>query len=154
MASYSTITAALALGVDRKRLENLLLRCRIPGTSRGRQGRARRLSRASLLALAAVVRLQEELGIPASQAAELVASGLLSTDALGSDPDRVIPGRRIEPGDGGTTAAATLRRGPFTLSVDVAHLDRELTAALAEAIEVSPRPRRGRPAGTSRGRNG
>lgn len=154
MASYSTITAALALGVDRKRLENLLLRCRIPGTSRGRQGRARRLSRASLLALAAVVRLQEELGIPASQAAQFVASGLLSAGPLGSDADRVVPGRRIEPGERVTGTAAALRRGPFTLSVDVAQLDRELAGALADAIEVSPRPRRGRPLGTSRRGNG
>lgn len=148
MASYSTITAAIALGIDRKRLENLLLRCRIPGTSRGRQGHARRLSRTSLLALAALVRLQDELGIPASHAAELLAGGLLSAGSRASR-DQADAGARVEPG-----APGALRRGPFTLAVDVAALDRELAAALAEAIEVSPRPRRGRPARTGRTSNG
>lgn len=143
MASYSTITAAIALGIDRKRLENLLLRCRIPGTSRGRQGRARRLSRNSLLALAVLVRLQDELGIPASNAAELLSAGLLSAGSR-TDRDQAHLSPRVE--SGGPLSA--LRRGPFTLAVDVATLERELAAALAEAIEVSPRPRRGRPAGT------
>lgn len=148
MASYSTITAAIALGIDRKRLENLLLRCRIPGTTRGRQGRARRLSRNSLLALAVVVRLQDELGIPASHAVELLAGGLVPTGSRAS-PDQTDRAARFEPG-----APAALRRGLFTLAVDVATLERELAAALAEAIEVSPRPRRGRPAGTHRPANG
>lgn len=127
MAFYSTTTAALALGVDRKQLENLLGRCQIPGTSRGRQGRARRLSRNSLLAVAAVLRLQRTLGIPASRGAELLADGLLSHPR----------------GD-----------GPFLLLVDVPELERELAQALAEAIEMSPRPRRGRPRGTARRRGG
>ena len=154
MASYSTITAAIALGVDRKRLENLLLRCRIPGTSRGRQGRARRLSRSSLLALAVVVRLQEELGIPAAHAAELIAGGLLGPGARGGRPDPGRPGSRVDLHDPGTAAGPTLHRGPFILSVDMEELDRALASALAEAIEMSPRPRRGRPAGTGRGSAG
>lgn len=149
MASYSTITAAIALGIDRKRLENLLLRCRIPGTTRGRQGRARRLSRNSLLALAVVVRLQDELGVPASRAAELLSGGLLSARTQ-TDRDQANLGPRSE--SGGPPSA--LRRGPFTLAVDVAALERELAAALAEAIEVSPRPRRGRPTGTRRTADG
>lgn len=148
MASYSTITAAIALGVDRKRLENLLLRSRIPGTTRGRQGRARRLSRSSLLALAVVVRLQDELGIPAAYAVELLAGGLVSTGSRAS-PEHPDRGGRVEPG-----VPAAIRRGPFTLAVDVAALERELAASLAEAIEMSPRPRRGRPSGTQRTTNG
>lgn len=144
MASYSTITAAIALGIDRKRLENLLLRHRVPGTFRGRQGRARRLSRTSLLALAVVVRLQDEFGIPAPRAVELLSAwatwgGTRSGAARGNVAPHLQP-----------DAPASLHRGPFTLTVDVAALERDLVAALAEAIEVSPRPRRGRPAGTAR----
>ncbi|HUF64490.1 MAG TPA: hypothetical protein VMM17_00795 [Gemmatimonadaceae bacterium] len=150
MASYSTTTAAIALGVNRKQLENLLGRCRIPGTSRGRQGRARRLPRSTLLAVAAVLRLQRSLGIPASLAVDLLADGLLAQN--GSWPGVSA--------DGGTTQATPqadapgLRRGPFLLVVDIAQLERELAQALAEAIEMSPRPRRGRPPGSARLRHG
>lgn len=151
MASYSTTTAAMALGIDRKQLENLLGRCRIPGTSRGRQGRARRLSRDSLLAVAAVLHLQRSLGIPASRAVELLGAGLLAEPA----------GRSGNPAAGGETpgvwpvgAGAGLHRGPFLLLVDVSQLERELSHALAEAMEMSPRPQRGRPRDTRRQREG
>lgn len=154
MASYSTITAAIALGVERKRLENLLLRCRIPGTSRGRQGRARRLSTGSLLAIAMIVRLQDELGIQAPKAAQLLADGLLLAAAGSRNPHRHRVDSPVQPGDSPAGATSTVRRGPFSLTVDVAQLERELAAALGEAMEVSPRPRRGRPAGTRRGSDG
>lgn len=160
MALYSTTTAALALGVDRKQLENLLGRCRIPGTTRGRQGRARRLSRNTLLAVAAVLRLQRTLGIPASRGAELLADGLLSHPRgnAGTLPGALFTAREAE--DNGPQAVrvprdgAALRHGPFLLLVDVPELERELAQALAEAIEMSPRPRRGRPYGTARQHGG
>jgi hypothetical protein len=146
MASYSTTTAAIALGVERKQLENLLGRCRIQGASRGRQGRPRHLSANSLLAVAAVLRLNQALGIPASQAANLVADGLLvkreerPESRIAADKP---PGRPDPPASG-------LQRGPFVLTVDVTQLERELARALAEAMEIGPRPRRGRPPGTGR----
>jgi hypothetical protein len=121
MASYSMITAAIALGIDRKRLENLLARARLPGAiSRGRQGRSRRLDRNTLLALATLVELQDRLGIPARVAAG-VAAELVSGN---SSPHR---------------------SGPVTVAVDLQQIDAELTASLTVAMEMAPRPRRGRP---------
>jgi hypothetical protein len=125
MASYSITTTALALGTDRKRLENLLVRCAVPGTVRGRQGRTRRLSRAAVLALALLLELQDRLGVPASFAAELLPA-LLRSD-----------GEPVE-------------LGPVTLSVDLPRLERELAAAIAVAVEMAPRPRRGRPPAAGR----
>jgi hypothetical protein len=152
MALYSTVTAALALGVDRKQLENLLGRCRIPGTSRGRQGRARRLSRDSLLAVAAVLHLQRRLGIPISRGAELLTDGLLSDPQGHSETSPGAPpiGREADeprPHPAPAPGGPALRYGPLVLLLDVSELQRELTQALADAIEVSPRPRRGRPRG-------
>lgn len=122
MASYSTITAAIALGIDRKRLENLLARAHLQETaSRSRQGRSRRLDRSTLLTLATLVELQERLGMPAWIAAE-VAAGLVAGNP------------------------APHRRGPVTVTVDLRQIDTELTASLALAMEMAPRPRRGRPA--------
>jgi hypothetical protein len=150
MASYSTTIAAIALRVERKRLENLLGRCRIPGTSQGRQGRARRLSQSSLLAVAAVLRLQHVLGIPASRAVELIADGLLSEPG---DRSASLAAADDPPG-GPDGAAGGLHRGPFLLAADVNQLKRELADSLAEAMEMGPRPRRGRPPGTGRQNRG
>lgn len=142
MAVYSTTTAAIALGVERKLLENLLGRSEIPGISPGRQGRARRLSQSSLLAVAAVLRLQDVFGIPASRAVGLLADGLLATNRGKRDADGVTG--QVAVGHSGA-AVAGVRRGPFLLELDVTQLERDLTEALRDAMEMSPRPRRGRP---------
>jgi hypothetical protein len=122
MASYSVATTALALGVERKRIENILLRCCLPGTTKGRQGRAHRLSRRTVLAIALLLELQERLAVPASAGAVLLPQ-LLD----GEQPTR------------------TVALGPFQLSVQMSELERQVTAAIAAALEIAPRPPRGRP---------
>lgn len=125
MAAYSVATAALALGIERKRLENILSRHDIPGTRQGRQGQARRLTRQAIVNLAAIVQLENVLSIPAPVAAELVRTAReLSEHVVGP---------------------VELTRGSVALLLDLAAIDRALNAQLSEALEMAPRPRRGRP---------
>jgi hypothetical protein len=122
MASYSLVTTALALGVDRKKIENILLRCSIPGAGRGRQGRAHRFTRQSVLAMAVLLELQERFAIPIT-----VGAILLPQLLEGEHPTR------------------TIALGAFRLSVDMPELERQVTTAIAAALEIAPRPPRGRP---------
>jgi hypothetical protein len=125
MAAYSIATAALALGVDRKRLENILSRQDVPGTRRGRQGQARRLSREATVNLAAMIQLEDIFSIPAPAAADLIRTAReLSRSPSGS---------------------VQILRGSVGLIIDFAALESTLLAQLSEALEMAPRPRRGRP---------
>ena len=125
MAAYSIATTALALDIERKRLENILSRHDIPGTRQGRQGQARRLTREAVVNLAAIVQLENVLSIPAPVAAELVRKGReLPRDVAG---------------------AVQLARGAVALLIDFAAIERALLAQLSAALEMAPRPRRGRP---------
>jgi hypothetical protein len=125
MPAYSLATAALALGVERKRLENILSRYEIPGTRQGRQGQARRLTRDATINLAAIIQLEDLLSIPASAAADLVKTAR----GLPKSPD----------------GAAQFVRGSVILIIDFAAIERALLTQLREALEMAPRPRRGRP---------
>ncbi len=122
MASYSIVTTALALGVPRKKVENLLLRRIVPGTGPGRQGRTRRLNREVVVFLAAVIQLQDRLGVPCTVACSLLPTSLQELNG-----------------------AHLVVLGPISLAVDFAVLSAEVSAALGAAVEMAPRPRRGRP---------
>jgi hypothetical protein len=124
MATYSIATAALALGTDRKHVENMLRRCRLSGADPGRQGQARRLRRDTIVALACVLQLEEAVGAPAPTAASLL---------------RRLWDHRSPVG------AATVRYGAVAVSLDFEELERSVRARLAEALEIAPRPARGRP---------
>lgn len=125
MAAYSIATASLALGVERKRLENLLSRHEIPGTRPGRQGQARRLTREATINLAAMIQLEDILSIPAPAAAGLIRTAR----GLSRSPD----------------GSVQLVRGSVILIIDFAAIERALLTQLGEALEMAPRPRRGRP---------
>jgi hypothetical protein len=125
MAAYSIATAALALGVERKRLENILSRYEVPGTRPGRQGQARRLTREATINLAAMIQLEDMLSIPAPAAADLVRMA----QELPGSPD----------------GSVQLVRESVNLIIDFAAIERALLAQLSEALEMAPRPRRGRP---------
>lgn len=122
MATYSIATAALAFGLDRKYLENLL--ARYPGLPRAsaKQGRAQKLSRQFLLKLSATLALHREFGVPLTAAAAVI--------------ERLT--------DIGQTPSA-LALGAVQVSIDFPALERSLDAQLAEALEIAPRIRRGRP---------
>ena len=119
MRAYTVDVAALALGVERKYLDNLLSHHDIPGCAGGRQGIRRRLDRDAVARLAIVVTLVRELLMPLAAAIRLA----------------------VQLHDQGTaTAGPTIR-----LALDLPALERGLEARLATAVESAREPRRGRP---------
>lgn len=122
MQKVTTATAAVALGVERKLLDNILsreARHLVPG---GRQGRSRRIPIATIETLAIALLLHRDLEIPVSRGVELAES-------LRTSPIQEIGIGRLG-----------------KLYFDVAGLRPSLSEAINEAIEeVHPR-RRGRPA--------
>jgi hypothetical protein len=122
MRAVTTGTAAFALGITKKDLDNVLSRYPIRGFERGRQGLARRLSLASIEQVAIAIDLARDYSIPTPTAL------LLAEEAL-SSPEGVIP----SPG------------GHLAIHVDLDRIRRDIQAKLTEAIEYVIPPRRGRP---------
>lgn len=118
--AYTVGTVALALDVPPKWLDNILSHHRVPGVVQERQGVARKVTSDGLLHLAVAIRLIQDLGIPAGNALQL-AGALAETG-----------GTHRTPSD-------------LNLSLDVTRLRGELETRLAQAVEIAPVPRRGRP---------
>lgn len=118
----TTGTAAFALGIAKKDLDNILSRYPIRGYERGRQGVARRLSLASIEQVALAIDLARDYAIPVPTAL------LLAEEALGSREGVIT-----SPG------------GHLAIHVDLVRIRRDLHAKLTEAIEHVIPPRRGRP---------
>ena len=148
---YDIAIAALAIGVDKKWLDNLTAQHAIPGTGHFARGVPRRLSMRTLLTVAVVRDLSRGLGVPIARGVE-VAVGIVA-DRAG---DAVEVGERGFPerqaaGPSGVSAAADaspmVRQvgAAMTLSVDLARLEREIEARLVEAMETVVPRRRGRP---------
>ena len=122
MRAVTTGTAAFALGIAKKDLDNILSRYSVRGFERGRQGIARRLSLASIEQIALAIDLAREYSIP-------IPTGLLlAEEALGSR-------------EGVITAPS----GHLAIHADLDRIRRELQVKLTEAIEHVIPPRRGRP---------
>lgn len=128
MPLYNTATAASALGVPPKWLDNLLSHNDIDGVSGGRQGVPRRLSADAIRTIALARELTAAIGVTMPAAVRL-AGELLSS-----------------PGDGTATTVVS-RRFSDVVSVqcDLGALAREVAHGLAHAVEVTPHPARGRP---------
>jgi len=122
LRAVTTGTAAFALGIAKKDLDNILSRYPIRGYERGRQGVARRLSLASIEQVALAIDLARDYAIPVPTAL------LLAEEALGSREGVIT-----SPG------------GHLAIHVDLVRIRRDLHAKLTEAIEHVIPPRRGRP---------
>ena len=118
--AYTVGTVAFALNVPSKWLDNILSHHRLPGVVQERQGVSRKVTPEALLQLALAVRLINDLGIPAANALR-IGSTLLENQGAYQTP-------------AGTS-----------LSLDLTQLRRELENRLAQAVEITPVPRRGRP---------
>lgn len=127
MRGYSVATAALALSIQYKWLDNLLSQNRVDGVSQARQGVQRRLAPQALHVIATVHQLNRELRMPVGAALRL-AHEFWSAPA-GSEP-------------GDTTI---IRAGEIVLQLDRRAVRERVAAAAAEALEMAPRTRRGRP---------
>lgn len=123
MRAYTVAATAVALGVGAKWVDNVLSHYRVPGVLQERQGVARRVTPAALLALDVALRLVRALGLPMPQALD-TAHRLIS--AAGSEIK--LPG------------ATSIQ-----IKADMKTLIDDLNVRLERAVEMSPTPRRGRP---------
>lgn len=130
MRGYSVATAALALGTDAKWLDNLLSQNRVPGVAQSRQGVQRRIQPAAIYLIATTYALNRDLQIPVALALRL-AQSIWQTSEL----------------DGRPRGVATLPLGEIALQLNRDDLMGRMDQALAEAVEMAPRPKRGRPRG-------
>ena len=125
--AYTVATAALALRMPVKWVDNILSHHKIRGIRQERQGVARRLSVEGLLTLALAAFLIHELGLSTRRAIALA--------------DEIINGEGRYSG----------RQG-LTVEIDVAVFQASLLEHLEAAVEMAPAPRRGRPPKNKTGR--
>ena len=121
MRAYTIAATSLALGVTPKWLDNAVSHNKIPGVTQTRQGVSRRLNASSILILELAIILGRSLGAPLSLA-------LIVAERISAYRDTPL---QLESG--------------FTLLVDIAAIEHDLAVRLADAVEVAPAPRRGRP---------
>lgn len=120
MRSYDVTATALALGVHRKWIDNVLSHHQLDGVDHTRQGIRRRLAPAAVLVLAIALDLHRALGLPLARSLEVAT--------------------QIAAGDGSVRAGRNV-----ALEVDVVRLQGELAERLGAAAEAAPPRRRGRP---------
>lgn len=118
MRAVTTATAAAAVGLQKKALDNLIGRLELPEASSGRQGVSRRIPVSLLPDLLLTAELSDQLGIPVRAAFALARQ--LSTGAI--------------------------EAGPFLrLHADIDSIQGEVDRQLEIAIETVVRKPRGRP---------
>ena len=125
--AYTVATAALALDVPAKWVDNILSHHAVLGVDQQRQGVARKLSIDGLLVLALTTFLIQELGAPTPKAIG-IAEVLLRN-----------AGRYQSP------------RG-LSLTLNLSAFQTSLFEHLENAVEMAPVPRRGRPPANKTGR--
>lgn len=123
MRAYTVATVAVTLGVTPKWLDNLLSRFPVRGVLQSRQGVSRRLGPSAVVTLYLATELIRTLRLPLSQAISLA--------------------ERI--GQAGEDGSIELF-GAAQVTVDLARVTQEVSERLARAVEVTPVPKRGRPA--------
>jgi hypothetical protein len=121
MRGYTVATAAVALGVSAKWVDNALSHHRVAGVVQSRQGVARRLTIEAVTVLEITLRLMRGLQIPAAAA--------------------------IQIGQGLSRHGSAWSREGCEIRLDVDAVRSSVAQRLAEAVEYTPVPRRGRPPG-------
>jgi hypothetical protein len=125
--AYTVATAALALGVTAKWVDNILSHNKVLGIRQARQGVARHLSIDGLTILALTALINDELGLPTAKAIS-VAEEIIKT--------------------GGHYFA----REGLSIQIDLASFQASLLERLESAVEIAPVPLRGRPPTSKTGR--
>jgi len=118
--AYTVGTIALALDIPTKWVDNILSHYQVQGVVQKRQGVSRKVSLEGLLQLTVSLVLTQDLNIPISHALRL-ASDLTRTDGHHRTPAGI------------------------GIDLDLARIREDLEARLAQAVEIAPVPRRGRP---------
>lgn len=130
MRAFTTHTAAVALDLDSKWLDNLLTHHDIDGCTRVRQGIGRRLTERGVLHVAVIADLSRTLGIPVRIACGIAGSLLTSVPQVNAGPAGV---------------AVLAVTSTLVLRLDIEAIEVSVAARLALAVETARRPRRGRP---------
>lgn len=125
--AYTVATAALALRMPIKWVDNVLSHNMVSGIRQQRQGIARRLSIDGLLVLALTAVLTHELGLSTAKA-------IVVAEGIAKNRGRYLVG------------------GGLSLQVDLAAFQASLLEKLESAVEIAPIPRRGRPPANKTGR--
>ena len=125
--AYTVATAALALGVPVKWVDNILSHHKLAGIRQHRQGVSRHLSVEGLVVLALTAVLVDQLGLPTTRA--------------------IVVATEIIKGNGRYTSGQRL-----SVEIDLASFRTELLDKLESAVEIAPVPRRGRPPENKTGR--
>ena len=125
--AYTVATAALALGMPVKWVDNILSHHKIRGIRQERQGIARRLSVEGLLTLALAAFLIHELGL-STQRAITLADEIIKSEGRYSGKQGLI------------------------VEIDLPAFRAGLLELLEAAVEMAPVPRRGRPPANKTGR--
>ena len=126
MRAYTVTAVAVTLKVPAKWIDNALSHHAVPGVIQARQGIARRLSPQAVTILEIALQLVRSAGLPLGRALE-------------------IGHRVIQAGTDGTGEVKLQLSRSISIVVDSSALRADTSARLAEAVEIAPRPRRGRP---------
>ena len=125
--AYTVATAALALRVPAKWIDNTLSHFSVQGVSQARQGVSRKLSVDALTVLSIALSLIQDLDTPVANALEI------ATQLARSGGTLVLPLGMI-------------------LRVDLQKINTAILERLEHAVEIAPLPRRGRPPQKTTGR--
>ena len=125
--AYTVATAALALGVPAKWVDNILSHNKVTGVRQERQGVARRLGIEGLVVLALTAALVNELGLSTTRAISVA-------EAIVKSRGRYLAARGL------------------SIEIDLEAFEASLLEHLESAVEIAPIPRRGRPPKNKTGR--
>jgi hypothetical protein len=125
--AYTVATAALALGVTTKWVDNILSHNKVAGIRQERQGIPRRLSIDGLTILGLTALLNSELGLPTAKAISI--------------SEKIIK-----------TNGRYFAQEGLSVQIDLASFQASLLEHLESAVEIAPVPRRGRPPMSKTGR--
>lgn len=125
--AYTVATAALALRVPSKWVDNVLSHNEVLGIRQDRQGLARHLSVDGLIILGLTLLLISELGLPIAKAIGM-AEALMKSNGQYS------------------------AKHGLSVEIDLASFQTSLLERLETAVEIAPVPRRGRPPKSKTGR--
>lgn len=127
MRAYTVATVAATLGVTPKWLDNALSRFPVRGVIQSRQGVSRRLAPQAVMTLHLANELVRSTGIPLREALSLA--------------ERV---QNSQGKDGEGHSSIELFYSAY-LTIDLTAAATEISRRLAEAVEITPVPNRGRP---------
>jgi len=125
--AYTVATAAVALEVPAKWIDNTLSHYKVAGVVQRRQGIPRRLTIEGLLVLSTALLLTADLGTSLANALDIAGHIVANEGPL-------------------------LSPGGIRIELDLQSLKDRLLSRLEHAVEVAPLPRRGRPPKNTTGR--